>query len=245
MLYNSLFILLLIVGFSKTLFLSAMYLDHISQAQEALNQSLFDALRLGTDSEIFVTIQKGANVNSADRDGLTPLHSAAIHNRRYAAELLIRNNAHLNRLDDSGKTPLFYAASYGHNALCHLLLSYNVPFPMTRTIRQEAIRRATPFSLAQACIKGNSATAQPLLDNISPFELFHEVDAYGFTTLHWAAARGHVKITQLLLEKAKKYRVNFFQLNSQGLLWYDIARRNVQYELLEQLSEYIPSAIYR
>ncbi len=54
-------------------------------------------------------IDKGADVNAANEDGVTPLHLAAYPEM---AEILVRNGANLEARDASGATPLLSATEH-------------------------------------------------------------------------------------------------------------------------------------
>jgi ankyrin repeat protein len=51
-------------------------------------------------------VSGGANVNSADFDGLTPLMVAAFEDKRYVVQLLIEAGAHLDAANRNGHTAL-------------------------------------------------------------------------------------------------------------------------------------------
>src|SRR5262249_4987592 len=54
-------------------------------------------------------LQRGANPNVRARDGLTPLHKAALHNpRKEVLEVLLAYKADPNLADNEGRTPLDY-----------------------------------------------------------------------------------------------------------------------------------------
>jgi len=60
---------------------------------------------------IKLLLEKGADVNSRDRSGATPLHEATRRGYKEIVELLIENNAEINAVDNEGMTPLDYASS--------------------------------------------------------------------------------------------------------------------------------------
>ena len=65
------------------------------------------------------------NVNVADKDGVTPLHRAAMFGHKEVAELLIESGASPNVVDEAGVTPLHWAANNGNNY--HNQLDEHVP----------------------------------------------------------------------------------------------------------------------
>ena len=56
-------------------------------------------------------LAEGANVNAAD-DGATPLHLAAVNDRKNVVELLLANKADVNAKDYEGQTPLHWADAH-------------------------------------------------------------------------------------------------------------------------------------
>ena len=58
-------------------------------------------------------IQNGANINSPDKNGWTPLHFATIYNLTAAAQLLIDFGAKKDALDAHGNTPFHTAMTDG------------------------------------------------------------------------------------------------------------------------------------
>jgi cytohesin len=71
-----------------------------------------------------VLLAKGADVNTGNWDGSTPLHRAAMHGRKDIAELLLVKGADLNAKKKSdGWTPLIEAAFHGRRDVVELLLA--------------------------------------------------------------------------------------------------------------------------
>jgi len=53
-------------------------------------------------------LSKGADVNSRDNDGRTPLHLAYLSGHVQVAELLLSKGADVNSKDNDGRTPIYY-----------------------------------------------------------------------------------------------------------------------------------------
>lgn len=58
-------------------------------------------------------IENGADVNSKDNSGRTPLHTAAGSGFAKIIDILIQNGANIDAVDQNGWSPIFYAASVG------------------------------------------------------------------------------------------------------------------------------------
>lgn len=64
-----------------------------------------------------------ALVFSKDHRARTPLHYAAVFDRKDVAEFLLANHADVDARDDNGQTPLHRAARFGHKDVAELLLA--------------------------------------------------------------------------------------------------------------------------
>ncbi|KAI5680360.1 hypothetical protein M9H77_01587 [Catharanthus roseus] len=103
-------------------------------AEEKGYSELYDVLYLsdvlhrsaGLDDvqEIKNCISKGANVNSRDQNGWTPLHRAAFKGRIESSKILISNGAEIDLVDDIGYTPLHLAAESGHVQVALFLIAH-------------------------------------------------------------------------------------------------------------------------
>uniref|UniRef100_A0ABM0LZ62 Protein phosphatase 1 regulatory subunit 12A-like n=1 Tax=Saccoglossus kowalevskii TaxID=10224 RepID=A0ABM0LZ62_SACKO len=67
----------------------------------------------GEQDEVKTLLDKGANINTANIDGLTALHQAVIDENLEMAEFLIENGADIEMQDNEGWTALHAAASCG------------------------------------------------------------------------------------------------------------------------------------
>ena len=67
-------------------------------------------------------LANGADVNSKDKSGMTPLHIACFFGHIGTVQVLIRYGADVNAVDDKGETPLHLAAEGGWPEVIQLLL---------------------------------------------------------------------------------------------------------------------------
>eukprot|EP00919_Chromeraceae_sp_WS-2016_P076936 GHVR01182052.1.p1 GENE.GHVR01182052.1~~GHVR01182052.1.p1 ORF type:complete len:116 (+),score=15.91 GHVR01182052.1:30-377(+) len=67
-------------------------------------------------------IDKGADVNSRENDGYTPLIWASNRGHTDIARLLIDKGADVNSKDKDGTTPLISASEFGHTEIVRFLI---------------------------------------------------------------------------------------------------------------------------
>jgi len=67
-------------------------------------------------------LRRGADINSKDEKGFTPLHLAAFYGHKQVLEFLIDNGAEINSRDKEGYTPLHLAAQIGDPEIVELLI---------------------------------------------------------------------------------------------------------------------------
>ena len=67
-------------------------------------------------------VDRGADPNKADEDGMSPLHWAALNGQKDVVQLLLDRGADPNRTDGTaGFTPLKAAVAWGHKDVVQLL----------------------------------------------------------------------------------------------------------------------------
>ena len=80
------------------------------------------AARNGHEAVVKLLLEKGAELETKNTDGRTPLSYAARNGHEAVVELLLEKGAELETKDKDGETPLSYAARNGHEAVVKLLL---------------------------------------------------------------------------------------------------------------------------
>ena len=94
------------------LLLAALPAGAIAQASEkTLNAQLLDFARQGDAERVKLLVNKGANPNSRNRVGKTPLHMFAAAGNAPVVEFLVGKGAKLDVRDGRGLTPLGIAKS--------------------------------------------------------------------------------------------------------------------------------------
>ena len=104
--------------------LSEMLINQFNAHFDA-TQSLFKAANANNhDRDVYRFLSRqGAEINSVDSNGLTPLIIAVKNQQRLTAKQLIANGADVNMADKEGKTPLAIALSLENPDLITLLQS--------------------------------------------------------------------------------------------------------------------------
>jgi ankyrin repeat protein len=83
--------------------------------------SIHGAAEVGNIEAVKQHLVAGANVNTKDKWGWTPLSRAARSGHKEAVELLIDNGADVNAKDDKGRTPLGGAIKQKQTEIADLL----------------------------------------------------------------------------------------------------------------------------
>ncbi len=122
-------------------------------AQSGPDASLIDAARVGDAAAVRSLLDRGADVNAAQGDGMTALHWAADRGHTEVAELLISVSADLEATTRIGSyTPLHIASRGGHGpVVSRLLAAGGDPGAVTTN------SGVTPLHLAAAAIGGAGA----------------------------------------------------------------------------------------
>jgi ankyrin repeat protein len=141
-------------------------------------------------------LEKGAQLESKDGTGRTPLSCAARNGHEAVVKLLLAKDGVDPDSKDAryGQTPLSWAAENGHEAVVKLLLAKDGVDPDSKD--NEYGR--TPLSWAAR--NGHEAVVKLLLakDGVGPDS---KDNGYGRTPLSWAAENGHEAVVKLLLAK--------------------------------------------
>lgn len=139
---------------------------------------------------------KPSNARAQTKDGLTPLHYAAIHGHYDVAVILLRNTATVDtETATMSWTPLHYAADNGQASVVELLLRGGA------NIHAKDRLGWTPLHFA--AMGGHKTVVQKLLARGANI---HMEDKNGWTPLKFAAVNGHralVELFELLVPKAK------------------------------------------
>jgi serine/threonine-protein phosphatase 6 regulatory ankyrin repeat subunit B len=139
-------------------------------------------------------IGRGAQANSRDEEGATPLILACGKGHMGVAKALLQHVGAqaLQEADNEGKTPLHYAAMWGHEETATFLLGQGAQ----ANSRDE--KGTTP--LLWACAKGRTGVMQILVQHMGK-QAVQETGNNGVTALHTAAYCGHEETAAFLISQ--------------------------------------------
>ena len=166
---------------SATIHRAAVMLVTLFWCSFAFCGEIHDAAAKG-DLEIVKMLLK-ANpdlVNNKDKNGWTPLRSAAVMDHRDVAEFLLSSKADVNTRDNRGDTPLHTAAQFDYKDMAALLLAYKADVNAMDTNNGY-----TP--LHRAAFGGHKDIAELLLTNKADVDA---KDKRGETPLHMVVVMG-------------------------------------------------------
>ena len=171
-------------------------------------------------------LDKGADINSVDKDGWTPLHTAVKYRSKDVVQLLLDRHADVKTTSSDGRTPLHLAAQYDNDDATRLLIGKGAAIEATDSLFCTALHVAAwanSFGVAslllgaganiEATLRGGGTalhvaakmihyeTACKLLDRRANV---HAVDKNGMTALHMVASSYTYDADRLhFLSKAK------------------------------------------
>ncbi|CAH1112486.1 unnamed protein product [Psylliodes chrysocephalus] len=175
------------------------------------------ACAAGDKKEVLELLHKGADINTANVDGLTALHQACIDDNLDMVEFLVENGADVNRGDNEGWTPLHATASCGFLSIAKYLIEKGAHVAavnndgqlaidiaecqkMEELLKEEINERGIDCEAARneeelimlRDAKDWLATKSPLVNVPHPKN--------GATPLHVACAKGYSDVIKILLQ---------------------------------------------
>jgi ankyrin repeat protein/beta-lactamase regulating signal transducer with metallopeptidase domain len=152
----------------------------------------FSALHLAAwyqPNFVELLISKGAEVNSKDKNGWTPLHYAGLQ----SIDFLVAKGADVNARTNQGETVLHLLATGGNEDEVQLILSKGIDINVKDTLGQTALHRAIVFS--------QSAIAKILIKKGADVNI---KDNDGKTALDLAKNKSYTEIIDLLRKHGAK-----------------------------------------
>ncbi|PYR33260.1 MAG: hypothetical protein DMF90_21415 [Acidobacteria bacterium] len=156
----------------------------------ALDTSLSDAVKRGDHAAVRSLLQKRADVNAPEADGMTALHWAAQRDDLASATALVGAGANVAATTRYGITPLILAGSNGSATMIALLLKAGAD-PNSATPEGEtalmAASRVGKVDALKVLVAGGAAVNR-------------QESWKGQTALMWAAGEGHATAVSALIE---------------------------------------------
>ena len=181
---------------------------------------LYFAARCGHKSIVEMLIDKGANINHAKNNGVTPLFIAAENGHKDIVEIFINKGTDINRAQYQGATPLLIAAENGHNDIVKMLIENGAD------INHAQNQGTTPLLVAAE--KGHNHVVKMLIEkgaHINPAQ------NQGVTPLLIAAQNGHNDIVKMLIKNG----AHINQARNDGVTPLLIAAQNGHNDIVKML----------
>nr|XP_033340453.1 protein phosphatase 1 regulatory subunit 12A isoform X6 [Megalopta genalis] len=174
------------------------------------------ACAAGDKEEVVRLLQKGADINTGNVDGLTALHQACINDDLDMVEFLVEKGADINRGDNEGWTPLHATASCGLISIAKYLIEKGCDLAAVNNDGELALDIAQSNEMEEMlqqhinesgidCDHARSEEERSMLNDAKAWrsgatgkDSVHPKT--GATALHVAAAKGYTKVMNILLQ---------------------------------------------
>ncbi|XP_051862088.1 protein phosphatase 1 regulatory subunit 12C isoform X9 [Drosophila albomicans] len=173
----------------------------------------------GDKDDVLQLIDDGADINTANVDGLTALHQACIDDKLDMVEFLVTHGADINRQDNEGWTPLHATASCGFVSIAQYLVEHNADVAAVNSDGDLALDLANDvqhmpmIDYMEKVVQERNidvdqarrAEEKAMLNDANKWLLSDGADVdrpnpkTGATALHVAAAKGYTNVLKLLL----------------------------------------------
>ncbi len=177
----------------KVLFVFLLLVINVFSNQNIHDKQLLKASHENNTTKITVLIKKGANVNCANKNGWTPLHTVAQYKHLKIAELLIDNGAKINIQKTNGSTPLMVALSNKNYLISDFFIKSNANL----TIKNKNGETVLKYAIKNQNLDLVKLFLEKGLD-------VNEKDNEGWTPLHVAAQYDNLEMVQYLIDNGAK-----------------------------------------
>ena len=175
---------------------------------EVVSTAVADAAMAGDRAAVKALLKDGADVNSAQGDGMTALHWSAMRGDLEMTEMLLYAGVNLRATTRLGAyTPLMLAARNGHGPVVTALLKAGAESSVANSTG------TTPLMLAAA--SGDVEAVRSLLEHGA--DLHAKENAMEQTAIMFAAAFNRVDAMQLLIEKGADIKAHTKVVNLTAL----------------------------
>ncbi|XP_017754415.1 PREDICTED: protein phosphatase 1 regulatory subunit 12A isoform X3 [Eufriesea mexicana] len=174
------------------------------------------ACAAGDKDEVVRLLQKGADINTGNVDGLTALHQACINDDLDMVEFLVEKGADINCGDNEGWTPLHATASCGFISIAKYLIekgcnlaavNYDgqLALDIAESVEMEDMLQQHISKAGIDCDQARSEEERSMLNDARAWQSgaagkdsIHPKS--GATALHVAAAKGYIDVMEILLQ---------------------------------------------
>ncbi|XP_049829359.1 protein phosphatase 1 regulatory subunit 12C isoform X10 [Schistocerca gregaria] len=184
------------------------------------------ACAAGDKEEVLRLLQKGADIDTANVDGLTALHQACIDDNLDMVEFLVEHGADVNRGDNEGWTPLHATASCGFISIAKYLIEHGgnvaavnndaeLPVDIAESDEMEEMLQQNIEAKGIDCDEARNEEERMMLEDAKAWlnSGFFDDEPHpktGARALHVAAAKGYIKVMRVLLQGGADVNVQDF-----------------------------------
>ncbi|XP_055630719.1 protein phosphatase 1 regulatory subunit 12A-like isoform X7 [Toxorhynchites rutilus septentrionalis] len=171
----------------------------------------------GDKEEVSRLLETGADIDTANVDGLTALHQACIDDNLDMVEFLVQNGADVNRKDNEGWTPLHATSSCGFLSIARYLIENGADLTAINSDGELALDLACSDAMEDLiqrhideqgidCEDARQAEEKIMLSDAKRWLRSDSTDCdkphpkTGATAVHVASAKGYIKVLGLLLD---------------------------------------------
>ncbi|XP_050300623.1 protein phosphatase 1 regulatory subunit 12C isoform X6 [Anthonomus grandis grandis] len=175
------------------------------------------ACAAGDKEEVLKLLEKGADINTANVDGLTALHQACIDDNLDMVEFLVEQGADVNRGDNEGWTPLHATAGCGLKYIAEFLIEKGanvaavnndgeLPIDIAQYQEMEDLLKGEINKRGINCDAARSDEEKAMLKDAKEWlatkssSVNEAHPKTGATALHVAAAKGYIDVMKILLQ---------------------------------------------
>ena len=170
-----------------------------------LTQELSNAIVANDQDRVKFLVEKGADVNTVDNQGGTPLTNAARQRHDKMVELLIKLGADVNKPNNDGMTPLTTAVMRDHVPTVKVLLANgaNVEEPGPEGFRPLAVAIAEDkYEVAKALMEGGADVNVPAgADGLTPLMAAVAQNAPAEGAMFLPSSTRPLEIAKMLIER--------------------------------------------
>ncbi|XP_059981947.1 protein phosphatase 1 regulatory subunit 12B isoform X2 [Lagenorhynchus albirostris] len=177
----------------------------------------------GDTDEVRRLLARGADVDTANVDGLTALHQACIDENVDMVKFLVENGASVNQQDSEGWTPLHAAASCGHLNIAEYFINHGASVGVVNSegeVPSDLAEEPAMKDLLLQQVKkqgvdleqSRKAEEQQMLQDARQWLNSRKIQDVrqarsGATALHVAAAKGYYEVLRLLTQAGYELNV--------------------------------------